>query len=352
MSREVYEVVAQAARYWFLFLMVVIVWRSWRWYAKDRRQRKKRTRLLPDAGLIGEMVIQRGNDVIAAGSVIPVPHEGTLGTNRTNDLFLPIAGISKRHLWFRYESRKGLRVQVYRGKYADVDETIVEKRKVAYMAHGSRLLVGEAELRLRMFAGFEPLPREGGHTDPLAKSPITGEEGFVPETGIDGDSAYPSQAEPGVNQVDADQAGDMEGNGEYREPTDEAVYGTALADESEAGGIRLGNHFSPFEPIDDDAFSSARETVFRADEVFYPPVQGDERDDVEEEPWPYAPYPQSGVVFLNHGYTYPEYVEPRNEDEDLTDAAAVPKSLYVGNDEAERAKRLVWDRYFGGGRKR
>ena len=39
-------------------------------------------------------------------------------------------------------------------------------------------------------------------------------------------------------------------------------------------------------------------------------------------------------------------------DEDLTDAAAPPKSAYVGHDEAERAKRKVWDKYFGGGRGR
>ena len=36
-------------------------------------------------------------------------------------------------------------------------------------------------------------------------------------------------------------------------------------------------------------------------------------------------------------------------DEDMTDAAQPPKSAYVGRDEAERAKRRVWDKYFGGG---
>ena len=42
--------------------------------------------------------------------------------------------------------------------------------------------------------------------------------------------------------------------------------------------------------------------------------------------------------------------EPAQED-DLTDAAAPPKSAYVGHDEAERAKRQVWDKYFGGGQR-
>ena len=57
---EVYELVAQAARYWFLFLMAIIVWRSYRWYRRDRRQAKKRLRLLPDAGYVGEMVVLEG----------------------------------------------------------------------------------------------------------------------------------------------------------------------------------------------------------------------------------------------------------------------------------------------------
>ena len=58
--------------------------------------------------------------------------------------------------------------------------------------------------------------------------------------------------------------------------------------------------------------------------------------DVEEQPeedtdWPYAPNPWA-------------------DDEDMTDAAAsLPRSAYVGHDEAAEAKRKFWDRYFGGG---
>ena len=65
MPTEVYEIIAQGARYWFLFLMALIVWRSFRWYRKDRRQYKKRLRLLPDAGYVGELVTIRGNAQLA-----------------------------------------------------------------------------------------------------------------------------------------------------------------------------------------------------------------------------------------------------------------------------------------------
>ena len=61
--------------------------------------------------------------------------------------------------------------------------------------------------------------------------------------------------------------------------------------------------------------------------VFYAPETDEESDDAYDEDW---------------------YADP---DEDMTDAAAPPRSAYVGRDEAERAKRAVWDKYFGGGAK-
>ena len=97
MPSEIYEVVAQGARYWFVFLMALIVWRSYRWYRRDRKQRKKRLRLLPDAGYVGEMVILSGGGELERGAVLPVPREGTLGFLRTNDLCVP-APLSLIHI--------------------------------------------------------------------------------------------------------------------------------------------------------------------------------------------------------------------------------------------------------------
>ena len=47
------------------------------------------------------------------------------------------------------------------------------------------------------------------------------------------------------------------------------------------------------------------------------------------------------------GCAWPE--NANDTDDDLTDAAAPPKSAYVGHDEAAEAKRRFWDRYLGGG---
>lgn len=57
MGSDVYEVISLAARYWFTFLGVLIVWRSFRWLRKDRKAKHRRLKQLPDAGMVGELVV-------------------------------------------------------------------------------------------------------------------------------------------------------------------------------------------------------------------------------------------------------------------------------------------------------
>ncbi len=156
MPAELYEIVALAARFWFLFLMVLIVLRSYRWYARERRQRRKRLRLLPDAGFIGELVAMQTAGGVKQGKVFPVPFEGTLGCAGSNDLCISAPGVGNRHIWFSYDKKKGLKlIPLGRSDFAVDHLTIAQQPKGLYMAHGSRLYVGECELRLRMFAGYE-----------------------------------------------------------------------------------------------------------------------------------------------------------------------------------------------------
>ena len=80
---------------------------------------------------------------------------------------------------------------------------------------------------------------------------------------------------------------------------------------------------------------------FHTGENFYPP----EMTDAEEAAWPYAPWPEDLQPPSEEGFVSP------NADDDQTDAAAPPKSAYVGEDEAQKAKQAFWDRYLGGGAK-
>ena len=156
MPAQAYEIVALGARYWFAFLGVVIVWRSFIWLRKDARQRRKRLKKLPDAGLVGELVVLAGSDTLPPGTVIPLPREGTLGSLRSCDVSVPCPGVLSRHGDFRFEDGVGLVITPAPNLSIVVDgqEPAPEQREWV-MHHGSRLAVGDALLRLRLFMGLE-----------------------------------------------------------------------------------------------------------------------------------------------------------------------------------------------------
>lgn len=173
MPDEIFELVSQGARYWFLFLMVLIVWRSYRWLARDRRQRKKRLRLLPDAGYVGELVVLRGNEELETGLALPVSGEGVLGSVRGDDVYVPVRGVRRKHLWFTFDEDQGLCMEPYGRQRIEVDgRTYTGRRARAFLAHGSRLTVGEAELRLRLFAGYEFAGARGAPEAVPAQTPV------------------------------------------------------------------------------------------------------------------------------------------------------------------------------------
>lgn len=358
---EVYELIAQAARYWFLLLMAIIVWRSFRWYRRDRRQAKKRLKLLPDAGFVGEMVVIEGGEALKRGQALPVPREGTLGTLRTNDLCVPVEGVARRHLWFRFDEDEGLRVEPMRGQTASVDgEPFKSRREPLYMAHGSRLYVGKAQLRLRLFAGFEGTgyaPRRDsevaaadGRSEPPEQAQAAAmaqqqamqqwmAQQYMMQQQLWQQQAYQQwlMQQAALRQA-AGQNGQAEegADGEEAEPParDDSIF------------MRPAGERAPAMPEETEAAepSGMSETTTPPDEA-----QGADLPDgprMEDGDWPYAPSPHSDAEWEELAYFGDEM------DEDLTDAAAPPRSAYVGHDEAERAKRKVWDKYFGGGRGR
>lgn len=371
MPSEIYEVVAQGARYWFLFLMALIVWRSYRWYRRDRRQAKKRLKLLPDAGFVGEMVVMEGVGALKRGDALPVPCEGTLGTLRSNDLCVPVSGVAKRHLWFRFDEGEGLLVETLQGNAAKVDgEDIKAKHASVYMAHGSRLYVGEAVLRLRLFAGFEGVSR----------APVREEASAHAQPQDEGQAAYPGQQAAAMSpaqqaamqqwmqqqwmvqqqimqQYSQQQEWQRQAYQQWLEQQwrQQQAAAEAYSDDAEADEEAQ----EPSQELDPTPFMRPSDmpppdwmlagNTDSPGETESAPIQAQEANSPEEEPWPYMPHPHSDVSFEDGGYTYPDVVEPDELDEDITDAVAPPRSAYIGHDEAERAKRKLWDKYFGGG---
>jgi hypothetical protein len=302
---EIYEIIALAARYWFLLLMVLIAWRSYRWLVRDRKTYKKRLRLLPDAGYVGELVVMQGNETVQKGTCLPVGREGVLGYLRSNDVCLPVGGVANRHLWFSFDDTDGLMVEPLRGRMIVADgEELVGRRMRACLAHGSQLQVGEAKLRLRMFAGFEYAGEISADRQSLNEDGAT-ELPCEPEDAQMADSVR-RMHEIAAWQTMAEEDEAAQAEPEFYPPeTDEPEYYPP-----EPGEPDNGDEFLP--PMDGAAGNSYE--LQDGTSVFYPPVADGE--------------------------------------DDLPDGKNAPKSLYVDESEAATANRMVWDRMFRGGKKR
>lgn len=158
LDAKVYEVLSLAMRYFFTFLGVLIVWRSFSWLSKDRRLKHRRLKQLPDAGTIGILTVEQGSKQLKPGEAIPVPHEGVLGYLRTCDVVVPVDDVATMHLDFSFVDGKGLYIFPRRGCEAVVDGMPLTTRRdsKAYpMQHGSTLEIGQAVLRLGVFAGLD-----------------------------------------------------------------------------------------------------------------------------------------------------------------------------------------------------
>ena len=175
MPNEIYELIAQGARYWFLFLMLLIAWRSWRWYRKDKKQAKKRRKLLPDAGFIGELVVVQGGGPLERGAVLPVPREGTLGSGRGCDIRL--RGLKRRHVNFAFVEGKGLLLTPCHSR-SEILLNHEPLRKGGYALHGALIHMGGYTLRIRLFAGLN-VPRAASYQERF--QPVYGEDLYAPD---------------------------------------------------------------------------------------------------------------------------------------------------------------------------
>lgn len=129
------------------------------WLLKDRAEKHRRLRSLPDAGRIGEFVVISGSRDLPEGSVIPVSWEGVLGSVRSCDVCVPCSGIRKRHLSYSFRPGTGLLIHPLSGCEALVNSSVLNchsPEDTCPMTNGSFLQAGSALLRLRLFTGLDP----------------------------------------------------------------------------------------------------------------------------------------------------------------------------------------------------
>lgn len=146
MSSELYAILAMAARYWFIALILLIALRAWRMTVKDSRRAKLLRDWSPETGCVGQFVVDPGRG--KNHDVLPIPREGVLGSSRRADVRLRGRDIKRFH--FSFEARPGgllvrprPRAQVVLNKEFTGDKLFAQD--------GDTLTLGKAKLLLVLF---------------------------------------------------------------------------------------------------------------------------------------------------------------------------------------------------------
>ena len=142
---DVFELISQGFRYWFVLLGAVIVWRAFRWSMLDHKNYRRTMRALPDAGFIGEVVD------LNSGKSQSLPREGVIGSGKGCDIRL--SGIRNRECEYSFVDGKGVEIlPVRRAHELSLDGERIGTR--AFASHGSRLNLPGYSLRFRLFSGL------------------------------------------------------------------------------------------------------------------------------------------------------------------------------------------------------
>ncbi len=152
MDQTTYGVIANIASYWFVFLMLIIIWRAIIWLRKDAHRKAIVQSMLPDAGFIGEWVVMESDvPTVAEGMVLNASRDGWIGSARACDVRVKARGVPVRAARFVLH-RDGLHVLPTYRDTVEVDGKMV--RREAVLRHGATLAVGGITLQLRLFAGI------------------------------------------------------------------------------------------------------------------------------------------------------------------------------------------------------
>ena len=166
---EIYNTLFLASRWLFVFFALVLLFFAFSWLHSERKSFRERFKNLPGAGTVGEMTVISGGDELARDSWFPVPREGVLGALRSCDLVVPCNGVRSHHLDFSWQDGTGLLIRPRPGCEVLIDGVPVDRRgaaDAAPMIHGSFLQIGDAVLRLQLFAALD-------HTNRVFSSPAS-----------------------------------------------------------------------------------------------------------------------------------------------------------------------------------
>lgn len=102
MSSDLYALIALAARYWFVALILVLLFRGWRMTVADNRRAKLLREWMGQTGCVGELIANPGAKKRVS---YPIPREGVLGCGRNADVRIKHRDLKRAHAHF--ELREG-----------------------------------------------------------------------------------------------------------------------------------------------------------------------------------------------------------------------------------------------------
>lgn len=102
MTSDLYALIALAARYWFVALIVALLFRGWRMTVADNRRAKLLREWMGQTGCVGELILNPGSKKRVS---YPIPREGVLGSAVSADVRIRHRDMQRAHAHF--ELREG-----------------------------------------------------------------------------------------------------------------------------------------------------------------------------------------------------------------------------------------------------
>lgn len=150
MNQAWYQVVSLLFGYAGAAMIAVIALLGVRKLAGDRALWRRVGRELPRCGAAGTLcVLTAGERRLSAGTEIPVPYEGTLGSAHSCDVCIPVRRVHMRSAFFWMEKDALHMVALHRDGFM-ADDVPVEPGDEAILGDGAVLTVGELRLVLRL----------------------------------------------------------------------------------------------------------------------------------------------------------------------------------------------------------
>ena len=153
MTRELYEIIALAARYVFAGLMVLIVLRAWRITLVDSRRAATLRRISPQTGISGELLVLDGDEKARRGMKYPVIREGMIGSSRRADIRIRHSSIRRRHAYFQL-TEDGLYIRTHAG--APMRDAEGRPIRAITLPDGGAFSLGRVRLLLVLTEAPEP----------------------------------------------------------------------------------------------------------------------------------------------------------------------------------------------------